>query len=177
MDYAHRHYREENQGVLAIFKTIWSTMFNLPSNISAICVILFWAWIGWFPFQVYSTTFVGEVLKRYDTGMRSHLDSAEDQLGAITRVGSMALVLFSCMSLVASVGLPWVIVSPDSDDLHKPGRAKGIWQKCLDALEPYKPDLTTTWIWGHFSFGVLMLMTLFASTVSFATLLVTLSGV
>ncbi|TGZ82699.1 MFS general substrate transporter [Ascodesmis nigricans] len=168
---------EGNQGILAIFKTIWSTLFNLPSNIRAICIILFWAWIGWFPFQVYSTTFVGEVLKRYDTGMRSQLSSTEDQVGAITRVGSMALVLFSCMSLAASVTLPWIIVAPESDELHKPGNAKGIFQKCLDALEPFKPDLTTTWIYGHLSFGVLMLLTLFASTVSFATILVTLSGV
>lgn len=170
-------YREADAGVLEIFKTIWSTVFHLPSNIRAICVILFWAWIGWFPFQVYSTTFVGEVLKRYDVGMKDHLDSAEDQVGAITRVGSMALVLFSCMSLVASVALPWLIVAPESDELHKPGRATGIWEKCLAAIEPYKPDLTTTWIAGHFSFAVLMLLTLFASTVSFATLLVTLSGV
>jgi len=165
-------------GVKHMMIQVWKTLRHLPKNIWAICIVLFWAWIGWFPFQVYSTTFVGEVLKRYDTSMKDSLEASSDPLGDITRVGSMALVLFSCVSLAASILLPWIVVSPDTDELHKkPIPARGTIAKILRAIEPYKPDLTTIWIWGHISFAALMFLTLFASSVWFATLLCALSGV
>lgn len=43
---------EESSGVLQVFYTIWNTMWHMPRNIWSICIILFWAWIGWFPFMV-----------------------------------------------------------------------------------------------------------------------------
>lgn len=142
-------------------------------------MILFWAWIGWFPFQVYSTTFVGEVLKRYDTNNRNNDGDSDDKLGDIARVGSTALVLFSCVSLVASVALPWFVEAPPSDELHqrKPLLSDDnpitvLWEK----FQPYRPDLAITWVGGHITFSMLMFMTLFASTVSFATFLVAASG-
>jgi solute carrier family 45 protein 1/2/4 len=127
---------------------------------------------------VYSTTFVGEVLKRYDTERQTG-SSSDDKLGEITRVGSMALVLFSCVSLAASVALPWVIEAPPSDELHhrKKLPSKGVFARFLRSIEHHKPQLTDVWMWGHVSFAGLMFLTLFASTVSFATLLVALSGV
>ncbi|KAI5798819.1 major facilitator superfamily domain-containing protein [Geopyxis carbonaria] len=169
--------KDEGAGIYHIFKTIWSTVFNLPQNIWAICIILFWAWIGWFPFQVYSTTFVGEVLRRYDTSMQQELESSTDKLGDITRVGSMALVLFSCVSLAASVGIPWIVETPDSDKLHHKKLKTGRMAQFMMLIEPYKPDLATAWIWGHVSFAAMMFLTLFASSVAFATFLVSISGI
>lgn len=161
-----------------MFKIIWSTIFNLPPNIWAICKVLFWAWVGWFPFQVYSTTFVGEVLKRYDTALKHQIANSDDKLGDIARVGSLALVLFSCVSLVASVALPWVIESPPSDELHKKALPKkGVIADFLRKIDPYKPELSSVWIWGHISFAALMFLTLFAASVGFATFLVAMSGV
>lgn len=137
---------------------------------------MFWAWVGWFPFQVYSTTFVGEVLKRYDDDYKKRLGSPEDVVGAITRVGSMALVLFSCVSLVGSVSLPWAIDSPDAEKMRGTRRLPGKWERLLERFEPYKPDLTTTWMWSEISFAILMMATLFVGTVRVATLIVALSG-
>jgi len=169
---------DQGSGVLHIFAMIWRTMFNLPKNIWAICIVLFWAWVGWFPFQVYSTTFVAEVLKRYDTKMQKSLSESDDKLGDIARVGSMALVLFSCVSLVASVTLPWVIEAPPSDELHKKHISEeSTMGKLLGRVGPYKPELSTVWIWGHVSFASLMFLTLAAASVSFATFLVACSGV
>ncbi|KAA8905499.1 major facilitator superfamily domain-containing protein [Sphaerosporella brunnea] len=170
--------KDTGSGVRHTFKVIWHALFHLPRNIWAICIVLFWAWVGWFPFQVYSTTFVGEVLKRYDTSQQSSTGSSHDKLGEIARVGSTALVLFSCVSLVASVALPWVVESPPSDELHhKKIPSKGFFARCLRRIGPYKPDLTSVWVWGHIFFAGLMFLTLFAASVSFATSLVALSGV
>ena len=121
---------------------------------------------------------MGEVLKRYDTSYTS-TGSSDDKLGEITRVGSMALVLYSCVSLVASISLPWVIESPPSDSLHKKPvpTSNSALARFLRWMEPRKPELTSVWIWAHVSFAGLMFLTLFAASVGFATFLVAFSGV
>ncbi|KAL7274715.1 hypothetical protein RUND412_002387 [Rhizina undulata] len=172
-----RKEEDEKSGMLEVMGVIWKTVWHLPSGIRAICKVLFWAWIGWFPFMVYSTTFVGEVLKRYDTSMQNSLQTSKDVVGDITRIGSMALVLFSCVSLAASILLPFLVVSPESDTLHKRSLAKGTIATLLEIIEPLKPDLASTWIGCHVLFAFLMFMSLFTSTVRFATLIVAMSGV
>lgn len=127
--------------------------------------------------MVYSTTFVGEVLKRYDVAARESLRSSTDVVGDIARVGSMALVLFSCVSLASSLLLPWVVTSPESDGLHKKSVRNGSLGNFLEAIMPFKPNLATAWIFGHIMYASLMLMTLFVSTVNWAMVCVALSGV
>lgn len=139
------------------------------------CIVIFWAWVGWFPFLVFSTTFVGEVLKRYDTSR--DVTESGDKLGDIARVGSMALVLFSFVSLVASVTLPFLVESSPSDELHQRRvSTRGTLGTLAKRIEPYKLDLCSAWVFGHVSFAGMMFLTLFAASVNFATLLVALSG-
>lgn len=188
-----RRAEDSKSGLSHIFRLIWKTIWHMPKRIAAICLIIFFAWIGWFPFMVYGTTFVGEVLKRYDpkhgaVGARSFEDFLEkrsavfkrsdDNMGDITRVGSMALVLFSCVSLASSFALPWVIVAPETDDEHKTTTPQWRWvSELLIKLEPYRPDLATAWIIGHVAFAMLMFTTLFTKTVVLATFIVAACGV
>lgn len=133
---------------------------------------------GWFPFMVYSTTFVAEVLKRYDTAARESLETSDDVLGDIARVGSMALVLFSCVSLAASVLLPWVVDSPESRKHAKKHLVPtNTLEQFSQKIAPYKPNLTNTWIFGHITYAVLMFITIFIGRVSSATFCVAFSGV
>lgn len=127
--------------------------------------------------MVYSTTFVGEVLKRYDISAQQSLQSSTDVVGDIARVGSMALVLFSCVSLASSVLLPFVVTSPESNMLHKKPLRNGALARFQHMILPFKPDLATAWICGHIMYASLMLMTLFVSTVWWAMVCVALSGV
>ncbi|CUS11015.1 unnamed protein product [Tuber aestivum] len=169
---------DEGSGAFHVLALIWKTMWHLPTGIWDMCVVLFWAWIGWFPFMVYSTTFVAEVLKRYDTVARENLETSDDLLGDIARVGSMALVLFSCVSLAASVLLPWVVDSPESREHVKrhPVPASSL-ERFSKRIAPYKPNLANTWIFSHIAYAFLMLTTIFVGTVSSATFCVALSGV
>lgn len=48
-------------GLVSFFKQVISSMRRLPPQIAAVCVVQFWAWIGWFPFLFYITTYVGEI--------------------------------------------------------------------------------------------------------------------
>lgn len=127
--------------------------------------------------MVYSTTFVGEVLKRYDISAQQNLQSSTDIVGDIARVGSMALVLFSCVSLASSVLLPFVVESPESNTLHRKPPHSGLVAKFQQTILPFKPNLAMAWICGHVMYASLMLMTLFVSTVRWAMVCVALSGV
>lgn len=172
-----RRSSDEKSSAIQVFALIWRTSWHLPKGIWDMCVILFWAWIGWFPFMVYSTTFVGEVLKRYDMDAQESLQSSTDVVGDIARVGSMALVIFSVVSLLSSIILPWVVTSPESDELHQKHPGNGSLVDFLEVIVPLRPSLATAWIGGHVMYASLMLMTLFVSTVNWAMLCVALSGV
>lgn len=168
---------EDNKGLWTALRKIFNTMFHLPKRIGAICRIWFFAWIGWFPFMLYSTTFVGEVLQRYDTSARSRLQTSTDILGDIARVGAMALVVYSSISLLGSFTLPWLIHSPESEALRKTRSKTGIWYSVCEFLEIYRPDLATAWAVGHIMFATAMFLTLFVRSVGGATFVVGACGV
>lgn len=61
-----RHDPNKPGGRFKVIHQIWSTILHLPPRIRAICMVQLWAWIGWFPFLFYGTTWVGETYFRYD---------------------------------------------------------------------------------------------------------------
>lgn len=50
-------------GVLAFFKQVFKAMRRLPPQIRTICQVQFFAWIGWFPFLFYITTYIGQLCR------------------------------------------------------------------------------------------------------------------
>ena len=81
------------------------TIRCLPSPIQAVCNVQFLAWLGWFPFLFYSSSWIAS--KVDPVGFTSN--------DAATRAGSFALLLFALISvttglvmpLMASNGLAW----------------------------------------------------------------------
>ena len=123
--------------------------------------------------MLYSTTFVGEVLQRYDVALRETLQKSSDVVGDIARVGSMALVIYSSISLVASISLPWLIHSPESEVLRKNRSGKhGPLYAIVEFLEIYRPDLITAWFISHVMFAMALFLMLFIRSVAFATVVV-----
>ncbi|KAI5786344.1 major facilitator superfamily domain-containing protein [Peziza echinospora] len=163
---------DDNEGLFAVLKTIFNTIFHLPTRIGAVCRIWFYAWIGWFPFMLYSTTFVGEVLQRYDTALRERLSHSTDVVGDIARVGSWALVIYSCVSLVASFTLPWLVHSPESEVLRRKRSQNGRFYAIMEFVELYRPDLVMAWAVGHVLFAGMLFLMLFVRSVGVATVLV-----
>lgn len=105
---------KQDSGVLAFFKELLRSVRRLPPQIKAVCVVQLAAWIGWFPFLFYATTYVGEIY--VESVLREHpgmTDSEIDQAWEHgTRLGTFALLMFSLVSFVASVVLPWFIANP-----------------------------------------------------------------
>ncbi|KAI9731490.1 MAG: hypothetical protein M1834_004610 [Cirrosporium novae-zelandiae] len=163
-------------GAIQILTQLVKTAMNLPPRIRGICWAQFWAWIGWFPFLFYSTTWVGETYFRYDAPATSSPSS--DHLGDLARIGSLSLVIFSIITFLASIFLPSLIRSP------KPGSSRPFTPRpppkiapLLHFLRKCKPDLLTAWMTGHLMFAFAMAFAPFVKSFRFATVVVSFCGI
>lgn len=99
-------------GVLAFFKSVFSSIKALPTQVKRVCMVQIFAWIGWFPFLFYITTYVGYLYA--NPKFQEDPDMSESQINEVfvegTRQGTFALLLYSITSLVASIVLPVVVV-------------------------------------------------------------------
>lgn len=196
-------HHDARQSVTAVLSTLWSRIWNLPPRIQQICWCQFWGWIGWFPFLFYSSTWVGETYYRYEhpeqAGGGTTTGTPTDNLGNIGRLGSVSLVLFSIVTLISSVLLPYLVLKPQDQSEKLPnGASKGRGrftprpppslgkeiQKVLmriyessAATNRYKPDLVTMWALSNLLFALIMVWAPFVTSLRFATTLVALCGV
>ncbi|KAL9636728.1 MAG: hypothetical protein Q9164_002643 [Protoblastenia rupestris] len=155
---------------------ILKTTFNLPDRIQAICWVQFWAWIGWFPFLFYSTTWVGEVYFRYHP--ETNAKASTDTLGDVGRVGSLSLVVFSIITFLGSVALPWVVKSPESASNRPftPRPPPGL-RPLISLFQNRKPELVTAWQWSHLIFAGAMCLAPFVKSLRMATIIVSICGI
>lgn len=155
-----------------IFSQIYQRLIHLPPRVQAICWAQFWSWIGWFPFLFYSTTWVGETYFRYDIAADKKSD---DVLGQIGRVGSTSFIMYSIITLLGALFLPLVVKAPD-DQSYTRRLPNGFLGKFMARMKWDKPNLLSTWIFGHLTFAGAMLLSPFATSYRFATVLVCLCG-
>lgn len=137
---------------------------------------------------------VGEVYARHQNGLPSSEDDIDsnvtDTVGHIARIGSMALVVFSCVTLISSVLVPPFVRKPDDDERkfeesESPSRITHIWRQTrIPAVfgflwkktRPVRPPLTIAWAIGHALFAFAMFCAPFVRTVGGATFVVGLCG-
>lgn len=164
----------EEEGIVAMFTQIWTTTFNLPERISAVCWIQFWCWIGWFPFLFYTSVWVGEVYLRFNAPAeaRDHLDS----VGQVGRIGSTALVAFSVATFASSVIAPWFIEEPEESNSGFTPRPPQSIAWLVSEVQKYKPQLITAWSYSHVVFAGSMIMAPFVTSLRAATGIIAMCG-
>ncbi|KAJ5220284.1 hypothetical protein N7468_009488 [Penicillium chermesinum] len=167
---------EGQAGAIQVIQQLFKTTLELPPRIQAICWAQFWAWIGWFPFLFYSTTWVGETYFRYEVP-KDDLAKATDMLGEVGRVGSLSLTVFSSITFLSSVLLPFCILSPDSKRSRFTPRPSVRVAAVLKAMKAFRPDLQTAWMISHVVFAATMIFAPLAHSRAFATLLVAVCGI
>ena len=100
-------------GVIGFFKNLWRSMRRLPPQISRVCWVQFAAWIGWFPFLFYTTTYIGELY--VEPYFAENPNMTPEEVDATwehaTRIGTFALLIFALSTFAASVVLPWIVAS------------------------------------------------------------------
>jgi solute carrier family 45, member 1/2/4 len=102
---------DANQGLLFLFRSLWHSLFHLPPQITKVCRVQFMAWMGWFPFLFYTTTYIGEIYVEPFFEENPNMSKTEiDQLWeAGTRRGTVALLMYAIVTFAASVILPFLI--------------------------------------------------------------------
>ncbi|PYH68978.1 putative sucrose transporter [Aspergillus vadensis CBS 113365] len=166
---------DDKAGTLQVISQLVKTTMDLPPRIQAICWAQFWAWIGWFPFLFYSTTWVGETYFRYEVPKGA--TQPADMLGEVGRVGSLSLVVFSSMTFIGSVLLPFCVQPPDSKRPRFTPRPPPGLASLLKTVMGIRPDLQTTWLISHVMFAATMIFAPFARSRAVATFLVALCGI
>lgn len=131
--------------------------------------------IGWFPFLFYSSTWVGETYFRYEAPKEAS-EKSPDTLGDVGRLGSMSLVIFSLVTFISSVILPFGVISPDTKQPSIRRPPLGLI-RFLNKLHFTRPDLQTAWMLSHLMFALTMLFAPAARSVRSATLLVATCGI
>ncbi|KAJ7120253.1 major facilitator superfamily domain-containing protein [Mycena epipterygia] len=162
----------------AEIRQIFSSMFTLPRVIRQICMIQFFAWLGWFPILFYTTMYISDLYARSAQAAGTPAEiSAEG-----TRLGSRALFFSAMLALLTNLVLP--LFTSTSKTARTPSHTR---TESTDSFvsgqlgtaipEAFKIPLSTLWAWSHLLFGACMLGTFFISTVDGAILLISITGI
>ncbi|KAJ9263182.1 hypothetical protein DTO195F2_3160 [Paecilomyces variotii] len=162
-------------GAIQVLSQLFRTALDLPPRIQAICWAQFWAWIGWFPFLFYSTTWVGETYFRYEAPKAAA--ESKDTLGDVGRLGSLSLVIFSAITCVSSVVLPFLVRAPDNKKSDFTPRPHPGIAAFLRKITKVQPDLQKAWLISHLIFAATMIFAPLARSVKVATFLVAVCGI
>lgn len=168
-----------SEGRFKVIRQIWSTLIDLPPRIQIICWAMFWAWIGWFPFHFYGSTWVGETYFRYDAAATTAAEGStlaqSDALGDMGRIGSYTLTIYSFMTFAGAWLLPLIVRAPEDEKFtHRPPASIA---NLVEGFSKLKPDLLTVWQSGHLMFACAMFLAPFAKSFRFATALVVFCGI
>ena len=104
---------KQDEGVLAFSKDLYHSVRKLPPQIKRVCEVQFFAWIGWFPFLFYITTYISEIYVGPHFAANPNMTPEEiDKLWQkATRIGTLALFIFAIVNFAASVLLPFIVAS------------------------------------------------------------------
>ncbi|CDO71304.1 hypothetical protein BN946_scf184908.g61 [Trametes cinnabarina] len=177
---------EKGNSVRDVFKGIYTTILSLPKPIRRVCYVQVFAFMGWFPFLFYSTTYIGQVMA-YELGREPDHDLA-------TRTGAFAMLLYSIVAVAAGTLLPHLTRRDtrllahegDEDEDAELSRLRSqVREWRAEAARhgkplrlPYMPFfLRNIWTGALLLFTFLTLMTFFVTKVWQAIILVSLVGI
>ncbi|CAA7259880.1 unnamed protein product [Cyclocybe aegerita] len=169
-----------------VFDNIRYAVLNLPKPIRRVCYVQLFAFMGWFPFLFYSTTYMGQIMA-YELGREPDHELA-------TRTGEFAMLIYSVVGVAAGIILPHLATRDrrlmahknDVDEDAEVSRLRAMvrqWKveaarKGRPLLLPVMPFLLRNiWTGALLFFSFLTFMTFFISTVVQATIFISLVGI
>ncbi|KAJ7022792.1 major facilitator superfamily domain-containing protein [Mycena alexandri] len=150
------------QSLRAEIHQIFASMRTLPRVIKQIFMVQFFAWLGWFPVLLYTTTYISDLYAR-SIPATSVLQTPTEIAEEGTRLGSRALFFSAILALLTNLVLPAFASTASS-------------KSSMKTSIPKLP-LPTIWAFSHLLFGVCMLATFAVSSVSGATFIIAIAGV
>ncbi|KAK7060524.1 hypothetical protein VNI00_001290 [Paramarasmius palmivorus] len=169
-----------------VLGNIYTAIVNLPRPIRRVCYVQFFAFMGWFPFLFYSTTYMGQVM--------AHELNKEPNPDLATRTGEFAMLLYSIVAVIAGTVLPHLAnrdrrlmghksdVDEDAEitrlrNMVREWRAEAA-RKGQPLRLPMMPFLLRNiWTGALLLFSILTFSTFFIETVAAATVFISLVGI
>jgi solute carrier family 45, member 1/2/4 len=179
---------KDKGGVISFFKGVFSSIKRLPPQTRKVCEVQFFAWIGWFPFLFYLSTWIGELYVQEFFEKDPNLPPEEvDRLyEKATRVGTFALLIWAITSLASNLLLPF-FVAPTYDipvssgmSIRSAASNKSYttrFDRFLNALIIPWFTLRRAWTISLFLFALAMFSTLVIRTPTLATVAVAVVGI
>lgn len=182
----------EDSGMVEVVRNISRAVSTLPRPVRRVCYVQVCAFMGWFPFLFYSTTWVGEI-------MAYEIDRDPDPEEA-TRKGEFALLIYSFVAVIAGTALPYLAamdarllkqIDKEMEDAEAEMDAELV--KIREMVRQWKAEaarknhplqlprmpfmLRNIWTAALVLFGVIMMSTFFITTVFQATIAISLLGI
>ncbi|KAJ5145927.1 uncharacterized protein N7515_000491 [Penicillium bovifimosum] len=117
----------DSLGVVSFFRQILKSIRSLPTQIARVCEVQVAAWVGWFPFLFYSTTYIGQLYVNPIFADHPNLPAKDIDIAweEATRVGTFALLIYAVISFLANMLLPLFVVPsygpiPQTDTHQEP---------------------------------------------------------
>ncbi|KAG8718515.1 hypothetical protein FRC08_005114 [Ceratobasidium sp. 394] len=185
--------KREGGRFMDVVKTIYTAALNLPRPVRRVCYVQLCAWVGWFPFLFFGTTWMGVVMSE-ETGRDPNKDEA-------TTAGDRAMLIYSIVAVAAGTILPFLAsrdkrlllpelpVDPNNPEaaadaeLHRVRELVRQWR--AEAARDGKPlklprmpfMLRNIWTGALLLYACLMFSTFFIRTVAAATVVIALLGI
>jgi solute carrier family 45 protein 1/2/4 len=174
---------------MSFFVKIFAAIKRLPPQIYKVCVVQFFAWIGFFPMLFYTSSYIGDIYVQPYLEENPHMTPAEleELYERATRMGTHALLIFAITSLITNVVLPFFI-DPTYDNnpavSKSPSQDHGILEDDMSGIRKWLQRLVIpgftlrrAWMLSHILFSVSMFSTLFVRSIGAATALIGLIGI
>uniref|UniRef100_D8PPH9 MFS general substrate transporter n=2 Tax=Schizophyllum commune (strain H4-8 / FGSC 9210) TaxID=578458 RepID=D8PPH9_SCHCM len=177
---------QKNGKFREVLDSIWNAIIHLPKPIRRVCYVQLMAFMGWFPFLFYATTYMGQVMA-YELGREPDPELA-------TRTGEFAMLMYSIVAVISGTILPYLAnrdrrllahkedVSEDAE-LERLRNTVRQWRaeaarKGRPLRLPFMPFLLRNiWTGALVFFSILTFSTFFISTTKQATAFIALVGI
>ena len=173
----HSSLNDEGFGLKTSLNRILRAYHEMPRTIRQVCHIQSLAWMGWFPFLYYSTTYVGEFyagkLLFMDTlkdrspasaGVTDILESRSRISQEAIRYGMFASFLFAVVTFSYSIVLPKILSTVKGSNVDE------------RTQKSVTPGILHAWLSSHLGFAILMFSTFFVRGEAAATAIVAFTG-
>jgi solute carrier family 45 protein 1/2/4 len=107
---------EDKLGIVSFFRQVIKSIRSLPTQIARVCEVQVAAWVGWFPFLFYSTTYIGQLFVNPIFADNPNLpkEKVDEAWEDATRMGAFALLIYAIISFLANILLPLFVVPTNS---------------------------------------------------------------
>ncbi|RMD44884.1 hypothetical protein DV735_g355, partial [Chaetothyriales sp. CBS 134920] len=131
---------EGSLGIVGFFKQVRLAVRRLPPSIRRVCDIQFFAWMGWFSFLYYITTYVAQlwVNPRLTPGLSP--EEVDELWAKGTRIGTFALLLYAIVSFSTNLILPFLVVPSYSPKSGQADRSEIGHGRSDSHLSAYRTD-------------------------------------